>query len=268
MGESLNTTFIIPIKVESPDRERNVKASVRYLLKNTSSRIIIKEVDSRPLIPSILENEIKSDRIQYCFETGTSVFHRTRYLNDMLQMCDTPVVCNYDADVILHPGAYSAAERAILAGEFDVVYPYPESDTGQARLYFTPEGEKNFLSTSNFESLKDSQVEMWRAHAGFCFFISKQSYIRAGAENENFVSWGPEDGERITRFSKMGLRIARIDHPVVHMEHSRSADSDDRNPHAGSNWELFSRLSQMSSNQLSLYLDSQEYLLRRGWRKN
>lgn len=262
----MNTTFIIPIRVESSDRARNVRASVRYLLKNTDSFIMIKEVDERANIPSILEDEIKSKRVTYTFEESAGSFHRTRYLNDMLQACKTPIVCNYDADVILRPDSYSLAESVILSDQAEVVYPYPESDTGQIRLFFTNEIEKKFLETAEYESLKGSTIQMWRAHAGFCFFADRKSYIRAGAENENFISWGPEDGERISRFSKMGLRIARLISPVIHMEHSRSPDSDNRNPHTVDNWSLFEKLMGMNSQAMSLYLDSQEYISRRGWR--
>lgn len=262
----MNTTFIIPIRVESSDRARNIRASVRYLLKNTDSLIMIKEVDGKANIPSILEDEMSSSRVSYSFEESADSFHRTRYLNDMLQACKTRIVCNYDADVILHPDSYSLAESVILENHAEVVYPYPESDAGQIRLFFTQESENKFLETAKYESLAGSATLVWRAHAGFCFFADRESYIRVGAENENFVSWGPEDGERISRFSKMGLRIARLRSPVIHMEHSRSPDSDDRNPHTKSNWELFEKLMSMDSRETSLYLDSQEYLLRRGWR--
>jgi len=262
----MNTTFIIPIRVESPDRARNVRASVRYLLKNTDSLIILKEVDGKASIPEILKDELKSERIKYLFEENAGAFHRTRYLNDMIQLCSTFVVCNYDVDVVLHPAAYKVCEDVIINGQADVIYPFPESDTGQLKLWFTPESEESFLENSEYESLKGSNVQLWRAHAGFCFFASKEAYIRAGAEIESFISWGPEDGERLSRFLKMGLRVGRLDSQVIHMEHCRSPDSDDRNHHYDNNLQLFNMLTDMTPEAMSLHLDSQEYLLRRGWR--
>ena len=38
-------TFIIPIRIESPDRLRNVVTTVAFLLENFDTNIIIKEVD-------------------------------------------------------------------------------------------------------------------------------------------------------------------------------------------------------------------------------
>ena len=39
-------TFIIPIRIESTDRLRNVITSTAFLLENFDTNIIIKEVDS------------------------------------------------------------------------------------------------------------------------------------------------------------------------------------------------------------------------------
>ena len=40
-----NTTFIIPLRIETDDRLRNVIVSSIYLLDNTDCQIIIKESD-------------------------------------------------------------------------------------------------------------------------------------------------------------------------------------------------------------------------------
>ena len=41
-------TFIIPIRIESPDRLRNVVTTTAFLLENFDTNIIIKEVDAEP----------------------------------------------------------------------------------------------------------------------------------------------------------------------------------------------------------------------------
>ena len=40
-----NCTFIIPIRIESEDRMRNVVTVLAYLLKNFDTKVIVKEVD-------------------------------------------------------------------------------------------------------------------------------------------------------------------------------------------------------------------------------
>ena len=46
-------TFIIPIRIESPDRMRNVITTTAFLLENFKTNIIIKEVDKQ----SVFEKE-------------------------------------------------------------------------------------------------------------------------------------------------------------------------------------------------------------------
>ena len=62
-----NATFIIPIRIESSDRLRNVITSTAFLLENFDTNIIIKEVDSEsifqrdafPVLEDILDIDIK-----------------------------------------------------------------------------------------------------------------------------------------------------------------------------------------------------------------
>ena len=58
-------TFIIPIRIESPDRMRNVITTTAFLLENFKTNIIIKEVDKQSVFEKealpILENILDVD---------------------------------------------------------------------------------------------------------------------------------------------------------------------------------------------------------------
>ena len=43
-----DTTFIIPVKIESDDRLRNVITVCCFLLENFDTKVIVKEVDKDP----------------------------------------------------------------------------------------------------------------------------------------------------------------------------------------------------------------------------
>ena len=49
-----DTTFIIPICIESEDRMRNVITSLCYILDNFDTKVIVKEVDTE----SVFQNQI------------------------------------------------------------------------------------------------------------------------------------------------------------------------------------------------------------------
>ena len=102
-------TFIIPLRIETADRMRNITTSLIYLLSNFDTNVIIKEYDSEPIfdlrvvpmLEQILPYE-KLCRIDHQFEkTSEFTFHRTRLLNDMLWQVKTPVTVNYDCDIML-----------------------------------------------------------------------------------------------------------------------------------------------------------------------
>ena len=75
-------TFIIPIRIESSDRLRNVITTTAFLLENFDTNILIKEVDSEsvfkrdalPILNDILDVDIN---IKHIFEKSEdSLFHR------------------------------------------------------------------------------------------------------------------------------------------------------------------------------------------------
>jgi len=79
-------TFIIPIRIESQDRLRNVITTTAFLLENFDTNITIKEVDSEsvfqkdalPILKDILDVEIN---VNHIFEKSDDpLFHRQRVL--------------------------------------------------------------------------------------------------------------------------------------------------------------------------------------------
>ena len=83
-------TFIIPIRIESQDRLRNVITTTAFLLENFDTNIIIKEVDfesvfekdALPVLEDILDCDID---VKHVFEKSEEpLFHRQKVLNEMI----------------------------------------------------------------------------------------------------------------------------------------------------------------------------------------
>ena len=105
-------TFIIPIRIESTDRLRNVITTTAFLLENFDTNIIIKEVDSEsvfhyqamPILDDILDFKVE---INHIFEKSDEpLFHRQKVLNEMIMEAKTEIVINYDCDVLLPLDSY------------------------------------------------------------------------------------------------------------------------------------------------------------------
>ena len=262
-------TFIIPVRIESEDRIRNIITVLCYLLDNFDAKVILKEVDQEPifeeeLLPQITEyvgDSIKN--LTHVFEQSDDpVFYRMQILNEMIDMADTPVIANYDGDVLFKSETYVNSVKMVEDG-YDIVYPYGFGEY-QKQVFADDELVSEFLSNDCDFSILDSKSKMYDAQYGHVQFLKRKSYIEAGMENENFRGSSPEDKERHYRFEKMGYKIGRIDDQVYHLEHSRGRNSwphsIEGNPYMRENFGVWETLQKMDKKQLVDYYSTQEYL--------
>ena len=263
----LEATFIIPIRIESPDRLRNVVTSTAFLMENFDTNIIIKEVDAEPvfqrdaipLLEEILDFNIWQTNFNYIYERSDEpLFHRQKVLNEMIMESDTEIVVNYDCDVILPKESYQLAYEGIVNGIYDLVYPYG-SGHYQKQVKATDITVSKFLETGDYEFL-DAVSNIHTSDFGWAQFFKTSSYRQGGMENENFRAYAPEDKERYFRFNKMGYSVGRIENYVYHLEHARGENSWFTNPHMESNMAEWNKIKEMNKKQLLHYYSEQEYL--------
>jgi hypothetical protein len=259
-------TFIIPLKIDSDDRVRNIITVVCFLLKTFETNIILKEVDSNhlfkdyalPQIVDFLGDDVKN--LNYIFEkSDNSVFHRMKIINEMISQSNTEVIVNYDCDVLLKPQTYCNSYHMILDKSYDLVYPYGFGNF-QKQIFADDEIVTEFLNNNFDFSILEKNHQPYHAEYGHVQFFNRESYICAGMENENFVSWSPEDKERFFRFTILGYNVGRIDDYVYHLEHTRGQNSDYTNPHLQKNMQLWEYLQRLEKRQLINYYQSQKYL--------
>ena len=261
-------TFIIPIRIESPDRLRNVVTTTAFLMENFDTNIIIKEVDKEsifqrdalPLLQSVLDRENIFTNFNYIFEQSDDpLFLRQRILNEMVMEADTEIVVNYECDPILTLDSYLWAYKMIREGISDVVYPYGQ---GYYQKQVEPNDQvvSNFLETGDYAHL-DSASKIHTSDFGWAQFFKRSVYIEGGLENENFKAYAPEDKERYYRFTRMGYHVDRIaDGWVYHLEHARGENSWFTNPYMQSNMDVWNKIQSMNREQLKEYYSQQDYL--------
>ena len=127
----MDISFIIPIRIESNDRLRNCISILTYL-SNTipTAKIYLKEVDSESVFKNVAYPEIKkyadTSNIIHTFEykDANTLFHRTKYINDLFDQTKSKVVWHYDVDVIFPKETYTKTYKSINEQGYDFVYPY------------------------------------------------------------------------------------------------------------------------------------------------
>ena len=263
-----NCTFIIPIRIDSEDRTRNIITVLCYLLKTFNTKVILKESDDKSLVQEyVIEqigeflNEDEINNLTYVFkQSDNPEFHRMKILNEMLDKVVTDVVVNYDCDALLKPETCVESVNLILNQNYDLVYPYGFGDY-QYQIFTTDELVSEFINKNFDFSVLEKSYDVHRSEFGHVQFFKTKSYISGGMENENFISWSPEDKERYFRFSVLGYKIGRIGKSYVyHLEHFRGHNSGFGNPYIKKNNELWQYLQSLNQKQLDRYYQSQKYL--------
>lgn len=257
-------TFIIPIRIESQDRLRNVITTTAFLIDNFDTKIIIKEVDSesvfiRDVVPVLKDFYDIDTHIFHIFEKSSEpLFHRQKVLNEMIAEAKTEIVVNYDCDVLLPLDSYHEAYQSILHHTHDVIYPYGQG-MYQYQVRATDEIVSDFLQTRNYEIL-NRHSNLHTSDFGWVQFFNRQVYIDGGMENENFKAYAPEDKERFYRFTTLDYNVGRINDYVYHLEHARGENSWFSNPHMISNMQEWEKIQTMNKEQLKEYYSQQDYL--------
>lgn len=263
----MSLSFLMPCRIESPDRLRNVISSVGYLAKNfPDCKIIIQEVDKQSVfrekvIPHLTNLFGKyPENISHRFEESKEAFfHKTRILNDLLLAADTDIVFNYDVDVVYPLSSYSTAYNMITQGGYDAVYTFG-CGIYQWAVQYNESVFHNFLKSGFDTSVLDSNSRLSPSVMGWGQMIKRQVQIDAGLWNENFISWGAEDCEFHYRIPALGYKVGRINDFVYHLDHSRTFNSHYNNPKFMDNHNLWQAIRTWDKETLVKYYSQQDYL--------
>lgn len=268
----MDLTFLIPSKLETEDRVRNLTTILCFLLTNFDAEIQIKEVDVEQKVDKLVLPFIEKQfgqipkNLKYNYEKQTKdYFHKTKILNDLIELSTTKIVCNYDTDVILPIKSIQLSYDLIDSKTSDAVYPYGVG-AYQKAVRYTQEMFNAFVSSDmKQQDIKILEKDYFLSSStiGWCQFIRKENYIKSFMMNENFAAWGPEDCELHYRLKVMGNKVDRINDYVYHLEHSRSVDSWFSNPSWRQNAELWEWVRRQTKENLINYYKNQDYIKRR-----
>ncbi|MDR2038508.1 MAG: hypothetical protein LBQ60_11355 [Bacteroidales bacterium] len=218
-----DTTFLIITRLDTIERLENILAVTSFILKNFETNIHLWE--SSGYCNGFLRVLLDS-HIQYSFiQDDDPIFHRTKYINRMMEEVATSYVSVWDTDVIAPPQQIIDTVNLLRNGKADFVYPYEklflETSLILRKIFLTNGCDLQVL----IRNKKRMNLLYMPIPVGGAFFCNVDSYQRSGLENENFYGWGIEDGERYTRWIKKGFLVKRISGPLFHLTHPRGINS-------------------------------------------
>jgi hypothetical protein len=264
----MNIDFLLPCKIESEDRVRNVITSVTYLLSNfPNSKVILKEVDSQSNFKyhslNIIQNFVDTSNLYHIFEkSDEKFFHKTKILNDLFLESTNNVVYSYDVDIIVPIKSIILSYNNILENNFDVIYPFG-CGVFQYAVDYSSERMHQFISNNfDIEYLKKYSHRQ-SSTIGWGQMMNRNVYNNAYMWNENFISWGAEDCEFYYRLNALGYNVGRIDDDIFHLEHARTFNSHYHNPKFMDNHNLWQWMRTQDKSSIIKYYESQNYVKER-----
>jgi hypothetical protein len=237
-----DVTFIIPVKYDHPHREENLLLNILHLQKYFNTNIIVGEIGKH--------FEWLGKHVNYT-QFDMDKFHRTKMLNEMTLMANTKYVVNWDADIFISPIQIWQAVDMLRSGT-DFVYPY------DGRFARVPRSERTTIAKyldvgmlkSNYTGMNKGDM----VSVGGAIAYNKQSFINAGGENENFISYGAEDLERYYRFKTLGYEVERVKGALYHLDHFITIDSSNKHDDFDGNKKEYAKVTAMDKGQLENYV--------------
>ncbi|WP_303207719.1 galactosyltransferase-related protein [Bacteroides oleiciplenus] len=246
-----NITFCIPIRIESPYRMHNLETLLKYLDQSFETNYIVLEADNKPHFKKTTDIQ----NLSYVFVKDEDIiFHRTKYINQMIHLAHTPHAAIWDTDAIAPVGQIEKAYTSLHNGENTIIYPFSGifiALNELVSLHFHKSLDINYISLSHLPC----SFFYGFYSVGGAYMINIDKYLKAGGENEYFYGWGPEDAERNARIQILEFGVERIEGVLYHLYHTRGINSRDSNQdNVTNNKKEFCKICGMSKLELCEYI--------------
>jgi GR25 family glycosyltransferase involved in LPS biosynthesis len=254
-----DVTFTIPVRLEHNDRKENIEFIICFLQRHFHCKIMVGEQDVTPKLEFL--KQFCDYKFYQCEGAGLAPapMHRTKLLNMMARAADTDIIFNYDTDVLFQPEQILEAVNKIRKGELDGCYPYDGRFVRLERKYLWVAHKT--LSLEELEKVELKKHEEQQVSYGGAVAWKRESFISGGMENENFISFGPEDYERYDRFTALGYKVGRVPGKLFHINHFIGVDSNGENPHFKANEQEWLKVKSMNKETLQQYISTWPWVI-------
>mgnify|MGYP000908861605 CR=1 FL=1 len=259
MNRLTNVSFVVPVRIDSYERSRNLDLILDFIVQNFDSKIFVLESDSQQKY----QIKINNKQIKYIFvKDDKFIFHHTICLNYLYKHVDTPIIVGLDTDIIVPPEQIIEVVDQIECGKAIIGLPY------NGLMYNSgPTYTRLFETSRNINALTSNIPYMYPMYGslslGGAFIVDTKEYLKSGGDNQYFLGWGPEDFERVKRIEILYPHkiIYKSSGCIFHLWHPRMHNSK----YADLNYEQlgkqeYLKICSMEMNELRTYIDRWPWL--------
>ena len=222
--------FVVATRIDNQERALNAILTYSFFKNNSvNSKFIFVEDSEKSILPNYVN--IQSED-KYIFEQTDGNFRKCRSYNIGFKNSERPYVCFLDLDVVVDPNQIIKVLDSI--GEYNFGLPYNgiccylnynakqeylknQSLDTLKNIVFKDRNEALFRNFYN-ESLRkiyggitkfDKFTVLTSNSIGGCLVAKREAINEIKGFNENFLGWGYEDSEIISRIRILGKQIYR-----------------------------------------------------------
>ena len=234
-------TILIRVRIDGPDRLRNLVTCTNTLLSVMSARIIV-GIGDPALICDEVDPRVEVVKVN---DPPDGPFESMRIVNELSRLVKTEFSALVDTDAVIPINQWSETLRMLRNAGADLVYPY------DGRTIEVPYGCHPWLERSQYDALPPaSQMLIHDNSVGAAMAWRKSAFDAAGMENENFRSWGFEDNERFARATTLEMSVQRVPGVLYHIAHRRGPDSQPSEDFTAFNKVEYERIRTMTRDEL------------------
>lgn len=224
-------TFLIPLRIDTVNRLENTLITIGYIQANFNTHVSVLEAAGRN---TGLLNRLLPQEVNHVFiEDMDTIFHRTRYINQLVKSVDSEYIIVWDTDIIIPVKQLNKAVELLRKREVDFVTPFKD------RFLDTSDIIRDlYIQSRDIDILEMHKGKMKPLYTpnpvGGTFLAHRKTYIESGMENEKFYGWGREDGDRVNRWKILGHRHQHVEGELYHLTHERGINSKFHSPNQDS----------------------------------
>ncbi len=190
-----DVTFIIPVRITSDQVIENLNTTIGFLKNHFNTNFNVLEADTEQrYFPVKNQMGVRYDFIR----DDNPIFHRTKWINRMLNSVDTPYVAVWEPGVICSAYQITDAANKLRSGSVVMSYPYDgcsyNCDNMTSELFKRKHEIEILIQRMPVMNLKNG----YRS-AENTFIINRLRYLRYGGENERILEPHVEANERKIR---------------------------------------------------------------------
>lgn len=251
-------TFIIPFKKDFDERLVNLTCLLNFIGKHFNTKILVFEQGQKCSFDDI---RLKyTTNMEFFFLESSQPFSRTIVSNYLIERSCSEILIINDTDCFTLPHAYEITQNKLLHDGFQLLHPF-----GTPPGSFEISDKTSFMEDYDIKKLEVTSKPNV-AGVGGILFINRELYKLLGNENVQFISYSPEDVERVKRIRKLGFKCSEsfnekaagpnnkyLQTPLFHLAHPRTEESTILHKYYVSNELLNFCLETFSSDELMEY---------------